>query len=216
MKDWQTEWSPGQHIPLPTRLDLRCRLLKPKLIFQLFQVYSLCVLTPKYWSMVIVRSIWIQLQRSWLKIAVSSGDTAKAFGIEPKVALLSYSTGTSGGGPEVEKVRAATKLAQTMRPDYLIEGPIQYDAAIDEKVAKKKLPNSQVAGKATVFVFPDLNTGNNTYKCRTAFYRCISHRSRYFRGYDCLSMILAVVVWLMTSSIPLRSQRSRHSREKKK
>jgi len=98
------------------------------------------------------------------QIAISSGDTAKAFGIEPKVALLSYSTGTSGGGPEVEKVRAATKLAQTMRPDYLIEGPIQYDAAIDEKVAKKKLPNSQVAGKATVFVFPDLNTGNNTYK----------------------------------------------------
>ena len=98
------------------------------------------------------------------QIAVSSGDTAKAFGIEPKVALLSYSTGASGGGPEVEKVRAATKLAQTMRPDYLIEGPIQYDAAIDEKVAKKKLPNSQVAGKATVFVFPDLNTGNNTYK----------------------------------------------------
>jgi phosphate acetyltransferase len=98
------------------------------------------------------------------QIAISSADTAKAFGIEPKVALLSYSTGASGTGPEVEKVREATKLAQAMRPDYLIEGPIQYDAAIDEKVAKKKLPDSKVAGKATVFIFPDLNTGNNTYK----------------------------------------------------
>jgi len=98
------------------------------------------------------------------QIAISSADTAKAFGIEPKVALLSYSTGASGTGPEVEKVREATKLAQAMRADYLIEGPIQYDAAIDEKVAKKKLPDSKVAGKATVFIFPDLNTGNNTYK----------------------------------------------------
>jgi len=98
------------------------------------------------------------------QIAISSADTAKLFGIEPRVALLSYSTGTSGHGPEVEKVRKATKLAQQMRPDYLIEGPIQYDAAIDAKVAKKKLPNSKVAGKATVFIFPDLNTGNNTYK----------------------------------------------------
>ena len=98
------------------------------------------------------------------EIAISSADTAQAFGIEPRVALLSYSTGTSGSGPEVEKVRKATELAQQMRPDYLIEGPIQYDAAIDAKVAKKKLPNSKVAGRATVFVFPDLNTGNNTYK----------------------------------------------------
>ena len=98
------------------------------------------------------------------QIAISSADTAKAFGIEPKVALLSYSTGASGSGPEVEKVRKATNLAQKMRPDYLIEGPIQYDAAIDAKVAKKKLPDSKVAGQATVFIFPDLNTGNNTYK----------------------------------------------------
>lgn len=97
-------------------------------------------------------------------IAISSADTAVQFGIEPRVAMLSYSTGTSGTGPEVEKVRKATHLAQSMRPDLLIEGPIQYDAAIDEKVAKKKLPDSQVAGRATVFVFPDLNTGNNTYK----------------------------------------------------
>lgn len=102
--------------------------------------------------------------KSLAQIAISSADTAARFGIEPRVAMLSYSTGTSGTGPEVDKVREATKLAQEMRPDLLIEGPIQYDAAIDEKVAKKKLPNSKVAGRATVFVFPDLNTGNNTYK----------------------------------------------------
>ena len=98
------------------------------------------------------------------QIAISSADTAAKFGIEPRVALLSYSTGSSGSGPEVDKVREATRLAQSLRPDLLIEGPIQYDAAIDEKVAKKKLPDSKVAGCATVFVFPDLNTGNNTYK----------------------------------------------------
>lgn len=98
------------------------------------------------------------------QIAISSADTAARFGIEPRVAMLSYSTGSSGSGPEVDKVREATCLAQEMRPDLLIEGPIQYDAAIDEKVAKKKLPESKVAGRATVFVFPDLNTGNNTYK----------------------------------------------------
>ena len=77
---------------------------------------------------------------------------------------LMYSTGASGSGPDVEKVRKATQIAHSLRPDLLIEGPIQYDAAIDEKVAAKKLPGSRVAGKATVFVFPDLNTGNNTYK----------------------------------------------------
>jgi phosphate acetyltransferase len=98
------------------------------------------------------------------QIAISSADTAARFGIEPRVAMLSYSTGTSGLGPDVDKVRKATLLAQAMRPDLLIEGPIQYDAAIDEKVARKKLPESKVAGRATVFVFPDLNTGNNTYK----------------------------------------------------
>jgi len=97
-------------------------------------------------------------------IAISSADTAKQFGIEPRVAMLSYSTGASGSGPDVEKVREATLIAQSLRPDLLIEGPIQYDAAIDEKVAAKKLPDSKAAGKATVFVFPDLNTGNNTYK----------------------------------------------------
>jgi|LGVF01.1.fsa_nt_gb phosphate acetyltransferase len=97
-------------------------------------------------------------------IAISSADTAKQFGIEPRVALLSYSTGASGSGPDVEKVREATQIAQSLRPDLLIEGPIQYDAAIDAKVAAKKLPESKVAGRATVFVFPDLNTGNNTYK----------------------------------------------------
>jgi phosphate acetyltransferase len=98
------------------------------------------------------------------QIAISSADTAARFGIEPRVAMLSYSTGTSGLGPDVDKVRKATLLAQALRPDLLIEGPIQYDAAIDEKVARKKLPGSKVAGRATVFVFPDLNTGNNTYK----------------------------------------------------
>jgi len=98
------------------------------------------------------------------QIAISSADTAIKFGIEPRVAMLSYSTGSSGTGPDVDKVREATRLAQSMRPDLLIEGPIQYDAAIDAKVAKKKLPDSKVAGRATVFIFPDLNTGNNTYK----------------------------------------------------
>ncbi|MDR2635653.1 MAG: phosphate acetyltransferase, partial [Campylobacteraceae bacterium] len=98
------------------------------------------------------------------QIAISSADTAKSFGIEPKIAMLSYSTGNSGSGEEVEKVRLAAKLAKEIRPDLLVEGPIQYDAAIDPTVAKTKLPESKVAGQATVFVFPDLNTGNNTYK----------------------------------------------------
>ncbi|MBM9603308.1 phosphate acetyltransferase [Desulfopila inferna] len=98
------------------------------------------------------------------EIAVVSADTAKLFGIDPRVAMLSYSTGDSGKGAEVEKVIKATKIAQKMRPDLLLEGPIQYDAAIDPEVAETKLPDSKVAGKATVFIFPDLNTGNNTYK----------------------------------------------------
>jgi len=98
------------------------------------------------------------------QIAISSADTAKLFGIKPIVAMLSYSTGNSGSGEDVEKVAKATKLVRELRPDLLVEGPLQYDAAIDEKVAKKKLPNSKVAGRATVFIFPDLNTGNNTYK----------------------------------------------------
>ncbi|HEV3398483.1 MAG TPA: phosphate acetyltransferase, partial [Actinomycetes bacterium] len=97
-------------------------------------------------------------------IAVASAGTAAQFGIEPRVALLSYSTGESGAGSDVEKVRQATAIARERRPDLLIEGPIQYDAAIDPEVARSKLPNSRVAGRATVFVFPDLNTGNNTYK----------------------------------------------------
>ncbi len=98
------------------------------------------------------------------QIAISSSDTAKIFGIEPKVAMLSYSTGSSGQGDDVEKVRNATQFVKELRNDILVEGPIQYDAAIDPKVAKKKLPNSKVAGKANIFIFPDLNTGNNTYK----------------------------------------------------
>ncbi len=97
-------------------------------------------------------------------IAISSADTAARFGIEPRVAMLSYSTGSSGAGADVEKVAAATKLVRERRPDLLVEGPIQYDAAIDPQVAATKLPDSEVAGRATVFIFPDLNTGNNTYK----------------------------------------------------
>ncbi len=97
-------------------------------------------------------------------IAISSAETAAAFGVEPRVAMLSYSTGSSGSGADVEKVREATAIARARRPDLLIEGPIQYDAAVDASVAKSKLPGSAVAGRATVFVFPDLNTGNNTYK----------------------------------------------------
>lgn len=98
------------------------------------------------------------------EIAISSAQTAQQFGITPKVALLSYSTGESGQGDEVVKVRTAAKLAHQKRPDLAIEGPLQYDAAIDAEVARQKMPNSIVAGQATVFVFPDLNTGNNTYK----------------------------------------------------
>lgn len=98
------------------------------------------------------------------EIAISSAQTAERFGIHPKVALLSYSTGLSGHGSEVDKVRQATHQAQQKRPDLIIEGPLQYDAAIDMTVALQKMPESQVAGKATVFIFPDLNTGNNTYK----------------------------------------------------
>jgi phosphate acetyltransferase len=97
-------------------------------------------------------------------IAISSAETAQQFGIEPRVAMLSYSTGTSGAGADVEKVRAATSLVAERSPDLLLEGPIQYDAAVDPDVARTKLPDSPVAGRATVFIFPDLNTGNNTYK----------------------------------------------------
>jgi phosphate acetyltransferase len=97
-------------------------------------------------------------------IAISSADTAVLFGIEPRVAMLSYSTGASGSGADVDKVRAATERVRALRPDLMVEGPIQYDAAVDVGVARTKLPGSAVAGQATVFVFPDLNTGNNTYK----------------------------------------------------
>lgn len=98
------------------------------------------------------------------EIAISSANTGTAFGIEARIAMLSYSSGTSGQGQDVDKVREATRLVRERRPDLLIEGPIQYDAAVDLRVGKQKLPDSPVAGRATVFVFPDLNTGNNTYK----------------------------------------------------
>ncbi|MFI8633719.1 phosphate acetyltransferase [Microbacterium sp. NPDC077663] len=97
-------------------------------------------------------------------IAVSSAATAEQFGISPRVAMLSYSTGESGSGADVEKVREATALVRERAPQLLVEGPIQYDAATDAAVAATKMPGSDVAGRATVFVFPDLNTGNNTYK----------------------------------------------------
>ncbi|GAA5218015.1 phosphate acetyltransferase [Corallincola platygyrae] len=97
-------------------------------------------------------------------IAIQSAESALAFGIEPKVAMISYSTGTSGTGSDVDKVRKATELAKSKRPDIVIDGPLQYDAAVMENVAKKKAPDSPVAGQATVFIFPDLNTGNTTYK----------------------------------------------------
>ncbi|RLM24862.1 phosphate acetyltransferase [Brenneria alni] len=98
------------------------------------------------------------------EIAIQSADSATAFGIDPRVAMISYSTGNSGAGSDVEKVREATRLAQEKRPDLVIDGPLQYDAAIMADVALSKAPNSPVAGKATVFIFPDLNTGNTTYK----------------------------------------------------
>ena len=98
------------------------------------------------------------------EIAISSADSSSAFGIEPKIAMLSYSSGSSGKGDEVEKVRAATEIVKIKRPDLKIEGPIQYDAAVDRAVGKSKMPDSEVAGQASVLIFPDLNTGNNTYK----------------------------------------------------
>jgi phosphate acetyltransferase len=102
------------------------------------------------------------------EIAIASAQTARNFGVDPIVAMLSYSTGESGRGADVDKVREATKIAREMAnrtfPGLKIDGPIQYDAAVDPSVARTKMPDSEVAGKATVLVFPDLNTGNNTYK----------------------------------------------------
>ncbi|MBK1650323.1 phosphate acetyltransferase [Rhabdochromatium marinum] len=97
-------------------------------------------------------------------IAITSAGTAAAFGIEPRVAMLSYSTGASGKGEDVERVREAVSIARQRCPELKLDGPIQYDAAVDAVVARSKMPDSEVAGKATVFIFPDLNTGNNTYK----------------------------------------------------
>ncbi len=102
--------------------------------------------------------------RQLADIAIQSAVTAEQFGVEPRIAMLSYSTGTSGSGADVDKVREATELARARRPDLMIEGPIQYDAAVEPSVAATKLPGSTVAGRATVLIFPDLNTGNNTYK----------------------------------------------------
>ncbi|RAJ26600.1 phosphate acetyltransferase [Gelidibacter algens] len=115
-------------------------------------VYGDCAINPNPTSMQLA------------DIAISSAGTSLVFGIEPKIAMLSYSSGTSGVGEDVERVREATKIVKEKRPDLKVEGPIQYDAAVDVKVGKLKLPNSEVAGQANVFIFPDLNTGNNTYK----------------------------------------------------
>ena len=98
------------------------------------------------------------------EIAITSADSSANFGIEPKIAMLSYSSGASGVGEDVDKVREATKIVKEKRPDLKVEGPIQYDAAVDATIGKSKLPNSDVAGEASVLIFPDLNTGNNTYK----------------------------------------------------
>jgi phosphate acetyltransferase len=98
------------------------------------------------------------------EIAISSAESSKRFGIEPKIAMLSYSSGTSGEGADVDKVRQATAIVKQKRPDLKVEGPIQYDAAVDPTVGRQKLPGSEVAGQASVLIFPDLNTGNNTYK----------------------------------------------------
>ena len=108
------------------------------------------------------------------EIALQSAASASAFGIEPRVAMISYSTGDSGSGDEVEKVREATRLARAQRPDLLLDGPLQYDAAAIDSVGKQKAPNSQVAGRATVFIFPDLNTGNTTYKAVQRSADCVS------------------------------------------
>ncbi|MEN8123971.1 MAG: phosphate acetyltransferase [Bacteroidota bacterium] len=98
------------------------------------------------------------------EIAISSADSSLAFDIEPKIAMLSYSSGSSGKGEDVDRVRKATEIVKELRPELKIEGPIQYDAAVDLEVGKSKLPDSEVAGQASVLIFPDLNTGNNTYK----------------------------------------------------
>lgn len=98
------------------------------------------------------------------EIAISSAQTSSSFGIEPKIAMLSYSSGESGQGEDVDRVRKATEILKNQRPDLKVEGPIQYDAAVDKEVGIKKIPGSEVAGYATVLIFPDLNTGNNTYK----------------------------------------------------
>jgi phosphate acetyltransferase len=97
-------------------------------------------------------------------IAISSAESSLMFGIEPKIAMLSYSSGTSGQGEDVDKVRRATEIIRQLRTDLKVEGPIQYDAAVDPVIGKQKMPDSLVAGQASVLIFPDLNTGNNTYK----------------------------------------------------
>ena len=114
--------------------------------------------------MEIARSVPEPTSVQLVDIAISSAETARTFGIEPLVAMLSYSTGESGTGPDVDRIREATRLVRERRPDLMVEGPIQYDAAVDPTVGKVKMPGSKVAGAATVLIFPDLSAGNNAYK----------------------------------------------------
>jgi phosphate acetyltransferase len=132
-------------------------------------------------------------------IALQSAASAESFGIEPRVALISYSTGTSGSGAEVAKVREATALARARRPDLLIDGPLQYDAAVMPDVAFAKAPGSPVAGRATVIVFPDLNTGNTTYKAVQRSAKVVS------MGSPSQSTTFRAARWWTTSSTRLRS-----------
>ena len=133
------------------------------------------------------------------------------FGIEPFIAMLSYSTGESGKGEDVERVKEATRLVKERRPDLKVEGPIQYDAAVDAGVAESKLPGSEVAGRATVFIFPDLNTGNNTYK---AVQRSARHMRKTLETIEQPGFVLMIskeglmvcwVVWAAPETMPSAS-----------
>ena len=141
-------------------------------------------------------------------IAISSARTAAQFGIDPRVAMLSYSTGTSGTGADVDKVRTATELVRKREPDLLVEGPIQYDAAVDATVAKAKMPDSKVAGRATVLIFPTSTPATTpTRRCSAA--RVRSQSARCCRALTNRSTTCLEERWSRTSSIPSRSPRSR-------
>ena len=143
-------------------------------------------------------------------IAISSARTAAQFGIEPRVAMLSYSTGTSGTGADVDKVRTATELVRQREPDLLVEGPIQYDAAVDaDGRPRPRCPDSKVAGRATVLIFPDLNTGNNTYKAVQRSAGAVAIGPGAAGPETSRSTTCPAARWSRTSSTPSRSRRSR-------